>query len=285
MQPRSASDGAPGLLLAPSCGNGTVQHRASQHCPLAAGQSPARLCPPGLRRGTPSPTLFSRSDPNPDLPDQTLRLQVMVGVGSSFTTQILSLQPGTFSITLKTGRLSSHLSPVLPSPTGIMDKRAALHGFCRCWGKLENGFGHLSSATAGTFSFLVPFQACLSPRRRHSGTHIPAHGWECRNRSEAAQIPHGNDAPVPANTAQNSSQGIQVVQEGPSHVRWGDGEGKQGKDAAWGSVVGAHAWLWRTGSRKSAAAPAPAVLYQRPYLAGGWEKLSRAAVVWRRARG
>lgn len=38
-----------------------------------------------------------------------------------------------------------------------------------------------------------------------------------------------------------------------------------------------------TGSRKSAAAPAPAVFYQRPYLAGGWE-LSRAAVVWRRAR-
>lgn len=27
------------------------------------------------------------------------------------------------------------------------------------------------------------------------------------------------------------------------------------------------------------------LLYQRPYLAGGWEKLSRVAVVWRRARG
>lgn len=53
-------------------------------------------------------------------------------------------------------------------------------------------------------------------------------------------------------------------------MRWDDGEGEQGKDAAGGSVGGAHTSLWRTGSRKSAAAPAPAALYQRPNLAGGW---------------
>lgn len=154
--------------------------------PRSVTKSPAHVCSPRLRRATPSPTLSPRSDPNPDLPDQTPTLQVMFWDGSFIHHPDFEPPagvPGTFSVTLRTAQLFSYLSPALPCPTGIMGKQAALHGFCCCWGKLETKYGHLSSATAGAFPPLVPFQACLSPGRWHSGTHIPAHRQRSDRRS------------------------------------------------------------------------------------------------------
>lgn len=104
------------------------------------------------------------------------------------------------------------------------------------------------------------------------------------DRGGASLIPHGNDAPVPGSTAQNSSQGFRRCRRDPAVCAGAMEKGSRGRMRP-GQRGGAHTCLWQPGSRKSAAAAAPAPLYQRPDLAGGWEKLSGAAVVWRRARG